>query len=230
MAPAPRVAVSVPALPEVSPGLVTDVWHAVDGVRVEVSFSRRDAPVLPVGRAGEIAFFRHDTGQYVTALGKVAYRAEGDEERVFHFLFGEKTRQTLAPLLEPRRAHRVQPDPEDPVIVELALSGVETEIVSHARDLSTTGVGIEVPWEHEAALSKRDVVGLRLRLPGASNDLEFATKIRNRSLGQGAIVYGFEFDLTGVAGNDPRQIALRTYVSLRRAALIDAQKPGRRSA
>jgi hypothetical protein len=230
MAPAPQVAVTVPALPEVSPGRVTDVWHAVDGVRVGVSFSRRDAPVLPVGRAGEVAFFRAETGQFVTALGKVAFRSEGDEYRTYHFLFGDRTRQTLAPLLEPRRAHRVHPHVERPVRVRLALSGGEQDVEGEARDLSTTGVGIEVPWEHEAALSRRDVVALRLRLPEIEGELEFATKIRNRSLGQGAIVYGFEFDLTGVAANDPRQIALRAYVTRRTAELAEAQRPGRRSA
>ncbi|MEM1449699.1 MAG: PilZ domain-containing protein [Planctomycetota bacterium] len=230
MASPPLVAVSVPALPEVSPGQVTEVWHAVDGVRVGVAFARRDAPVLPVGRAGELAFFRSDIARFVTALGKVAYRAEGDDQRIYHFLFGEKTRQSLAPLLEPRRAHRVHPDPDFPIEVSLPLGGNDSDVMGQARDISTTGVGIEVPWEHEASLSKRDVVVLRVRLPGSTTELEFATKIRNRSLGQGAIVYGFEFDLTGVAVDDPRQVAIRSYVSLRTAELERAQERGRRSA
>ena len=234
MASTPQVAVSVPSLPEVSPGRVTDVWHAVDGVRVGVDFSRHDAPVLPVGRASEVAFSRADTGQFVTALGKVAFRSEGDETRTYHFLFGNKTRQSLAPLLEPRQTHRVHPDPNDPVEIVLTLSGPDDCVTGKARDVSTTGVGIEVPWEHEAALARRDVVSLQVILPGSTTPLSFATRIRNRSLGQDAIIYGFEFDLTGVAATDPRAIAMRSYVSLRSAeterAQREAQQSGRRSA
>lgn len=212
------VAVTVPSLTGSSSGEVTDVWHAVDGVRVEVAFPLRDAPLLPVGRAGELAFLRSDTGESVSALGKVAFRNEGDDDRTYHFLFGERTRQTLASLLEPRRAHRVHADPDEPVHVTLALSGAEKPIEGPARDISATGVGIDIPWEHEAALSKRETLPVRLKLPGSNTELALLGRIRNRCLGPGAIIYGIEFDLTDVAETDPRITDLEAYVAERKEA------------
>lgn len=213
-----KVAVSVPSLLGSSSGQVTDVWHAVDGVRVEVAFPLKDAPLLPVGRAGELSFERLDTGQLVTALGKVAFRGENDGIRTFHFLFGERTRQSLASLLEPRRANRVHPDADEPVEVTLVLpEGLQKAVIGVARDVSATGIGIDMPWENEAALSRRDSLTVRLRLPTHGEELEFVGEIRNRSLGQGAIIYGIEFRVHDLATDDPRRIALAQYVSGREA-------------
>lgn len=219
-----NVAVTVPSLAGTSTGSVTDVWHAVDGVRVEVAFPKDEAPLLPVGRAGELAFFRSETRESVSALGKVAYRNEGDDSRSYHFLFGERTRQSLASLLEPRRAHRVHPDPDEPVEVTLAMSGGQKAIIGPARDVSATGIGIDVPWEHEAVLSKRDTVPVRLRLPGRDDELAFVGRIRNRCLGQGAIIYGLEFDLDGVDAKDPRMVELQAYVDNRVAAMAGPRR------
>lgn len=213
-----NVAVSVPGLAGSSSGQVTDVWHAVDGVRVEVAFPIEDAPVLPVGRAGELSFERLDTGQRVMALGKVAFRGESERTRTFHFLFGERTRQSLASLLEPRRASRVHPDPDEPVEVTLVLSvGLQKALIGVARDISATGIGIDVPWENEAALSRRDSVIVRLGLPTQSEEIEFVGQIRNRSLGQGAIIYGIEFSGPEPGSDDSGRAALAEYVSGREA-------------
>ncbi len=210
-----HVSVSVPSLPGSQSGLVSDVWHAVDGVRVQVEFPMEGAPLLPVGRAGELAFYRADTGERVSALGKVAFRGDGNTERSYHFLFGERTRQSLASLLEPRRAFRVHPDPDEPVPVTLTVPGAQGAIIGAARDVSKSGIGIDIPWEHEAALSKQDVIEVRMRLPGQVQELVFASRIRNRSLGAGAIIYGLEFNLESEAPDDPRLMAVGEYVAMR---------------
>ncbi len=222
-----KVSVTVPSLAGTSSGQVSDVWHAVDGVRVEVGFPLKDAPLLPVGRAGELFFERAETGQSVSALGKVAFRGENDGVRTFHFLFGERTRQSLASLLEPRRANRVHPDPDEPVEVTLVIpTGVQKAVIGVARDVSATGIGIDVPWEHEAALSRLELVTVRLRLPMSDQELEIVGRVRNRSLGQGAIIYGIEFSEESLPVDDPRRVALATYV-----AGLEAQAgPQRRAA
>lgn len=214
-----NVAVTVPSLAGSATGRVTDVWHAVDGVRVAAAFPLDGAPLLPVGRAGELAFHRPDLGQSVVALGKVAYRNEGDDVRSYHFLFGERTRQTLAGLLEPRRAQRVQPDPDEPVEVTLVLEGATAKaIIGAARDVSTSGIGIDIPWEHEAVLATCAALHVRLRVPGSDEQLEFRCRVRNRALGQGAIIYGLEFDLGEVEADDPRILSLHDYVARRESS------------
>lgn len=210
-----QVSVTVPSLPGSLPGRVTDVWHAVDGVRVQVEFPIGGAPLLPVGRAGELSFHRVDTGERVSALGKVAYRGDGDVERGYHFLFGERTRQSLASLLEPRRAFRVHPDPDEPVSVTLTIPGVPGVIIGAARDVSKSGIGIDIPWEHEAALSRQEVVEIRMRLPGQAEELVFKSRVRNRSLGTGAIIYGLEFHIDAAVDTDPRLMQVGEYVAQR---------------
>lgn len=225
-----HVSVTVPSLPGTASGLVTDVWHAVDGVRVQVEFPGADAPLLPVGRAGELAFFRADTGERVTALGKVAFRGDQDEQRVFHFLFGERTRQSLASLLEPRRAFRVHPDPDEPVAVSLSSPGSPGAIIGAARDVSKSGLGIDIPWEHEAALSRLDLLDVSVRLPGQGDELVFKGRVRNRSLGNGAIIYGLEFIDDDIAADDPRMFAIGEYVAMRSEILQRSAAQGRKSA
>ncbi len=227
-----NVSVTVPSLPGSSPGLVSAVWHAVDGVRVEVDFPLEGAPLLPVGRAGELRFSRADTGETVSALGKVAFRGDSNTERGFHFLFGERTRQTLASLLEPRRAFRVHPDPDEPVAVTITVPGVPGAIIGAARDISKSGLGIDIPWEHEAALSKQDVVELRMRLPSQAQELVFTSRIRNRSLGAGAINYGIEFSVGAIPEDDPKLIIVGEYVAQRSkvAKRAAAAAAGRKSA
>ncbi len=225
-----NVSVTVPSLPGSTQGHVTSVWHAVDGVRVEVEFPLQGAPLLPVGRAGELRFHRPDTGETVSALGKVAFRGDGDAVRSFHFLFGERTRQSLASLLEPRRAFRVHPDPDEPVAVTITVPGVPGAIIGSARDLSKSGLGIDIPWEHEAALSKQDVVELRMRLPGQPTELVFTSRIRNRSLGNGAINYGIEFSTGALAPDDPQMMAVGEYVAVRSTVAKRAAASGRMSA
>ena len=210
-----NVSVTVPSLSGSSTGLVSAVWHAVDGVRVEVDFPLNGAPLLPVGRAGELRFHRSDTGETASALGKVAFRGDSDTSRSFHFLFGERTRQTLASLLEPRRAFRVHPDPDQPVSVTISVPGVPGAIIGAARDISKSGLGIDIPWEHEAALSKQDVVELRMRLPGQAEELVFTSRIRNRALGAGAINYGIEFSVGALPEDDPKLMLVGEYVALR---------------
>ena len=109
--------------------------------------------------------------------------------------------------------------------VEFGTAGMHS-----ASPISTSGLGIDIPWENEAALSQHEIIHVQVRLPNDDLRIEFDTRVRNRSLGQGAIVYGFEFDLTGVGVDAPRQVAIRSYVSLRTAELARAQERGRRSA
>ena len=225
-----NVSVTVPSLPGSSQGSVSGVWHAIDGVRVEVHFPIQGAPLLPVGRAGELRFSRPETGEIVSALGKVAFRGDTDSVRSFHFLFGERTRQSLASLLEPRRAFRVHPDPDEPVAVTITVPGVPGAIIGAARDISKSGLGIDIPWEHEASLSKQDVVELRMRLPGHANELIFTSRIRNRSLGAGAINYGIEFSVGMLAEDDPQMIAVGEYVAQRSTVAKRAAAAGRMSA
>ena len=225
-----NVSVAVPSLPNSQTGQVTSVWHAVDGVRVEVEFPSQGAPLLPVGRAGELRFYRPETGEKVSALGKVAFRGDGDTTRVFHFLFGERTRESLASLLEPRRAFRVHPDPDEPVGVTIHVPGVAGAIIGSARDLSTSGLGIDIPWEHEASLSKQEVVELRMRLPGHSEEIVFTGRVRNRSLGTGAINYGIQFSTGALSADDPQMAALGDYVAQRSTLAKRAVAAGRMSA
>ena len=225
-----NVSVTVPSLPGTGTGIVSAVWHAVDGVRVEVKFPVASAPLLPVGRAGELCFYRPDTGDRVSALGKVAFRSDGDSQRGFHFLFGERTRQTLASLLEPRRAFRVHPDPDEPVAVTISVPGRPGAIIAAARDLSKSGVGVDIPWEHEAALSKQDIVELRMRLPGHVKELVFTSRIRNRSLGSGAINYGMEFSVGNLPADDPMLMAIGEYLAQRSKAAGRAAAAGRLTA
>lgn len=207
------VLVTMPAHGPAAVGRVGAVWHAVDGVRVAIRFLTEGAPCLPIGRAGELHFQREGVEGTAQALGKVAFRGDHGAERVYHFLFGERTRQTLARLLEPRRTHRAYPDPDEPLEVTLLLpDGGDKALILPARDVSGTGLGVDVPWEFESRLCQLDRVDLRLRLPGSEDELAFGAVVRNRALGQGAICYGLELERAAPGVPDPRFDALEAYV------------------
>lgn len=222
----PDVTVTMPQQPGTAPGQVQAIWHAVDGVRVEVRFPAQQAPTVAVGRAGELSFSRPDVPENVGVLGKVAFRGDLQDARVYHFLFGDRTRQSLAHLLEPRRTHRVHPDEDEPVEVTVMIPGEEERsVIASARDVSINGIGVDVPWEFETRLAAHFTVELRLRLPGRPEEHSFMANVRNRSLGKGAISYGLEFPREWA--DDEGFKALAEYVASREAA--EAAK-GRKSA
>jgi len=213
------VTAAVPAQPESAHGAVTDVWHAVDGVRVAVDFPAVEPPTLAVGRAGEVRFERSGAERF-TALGKVAYRRDEDGWRTYHFLFGDRARAVLWSLLRPERATRVTPGADEPVEVLLSVPDAPEEVAVPARDLSLTGVGVEVPFEHEPALLGVEALEVRLDLPGDDEPLALVARITSRTLGRGGISYGLEFSPEAIPEGDPRRTALEAFVE-GRAAVSD---------
>lgn len=210
------VTAAVPAQPDAALGAVTDVWHAVDGVRVAIDFPAVDPPTLAVGRTGEVRFERVGAPGF-TALGKVAYRRDEDGWRTYHVLFGDRARAVLWSLLRPGRATRVTPDADEPIEVLLTVPDAPEAVAVSARDLSLTGVGVEVPFEHEPALLGVEALEVRLDLPGDDEPLALLARITSRTLGRTGISYGLEFTEDALPEADSRRAALEAFVSSRAA-------------
>ena len=69
-----------------------------------------------------------------------------------------------------------------------------------------------------------------MRLPANVQELVFTSRIRNRSLGAGAINYGLEFNVENLPADDPMLMAVGEYVAQRSKVAKRAAAAGRMSA
>jgi len=197
-----RALVSIPSIPEAASGEIVSVRSDPAGLHLVVRYPASTAPVLPVGRSGELRVQHEGSGQDLVILGKVSQREDGGEGRRYHFLLGARARQALAPIFEPRRTDRVTLDGE--VVASLELGDGAAPLEGTVRDLSTGGGCVEVPWEAEARLKGLEAVEVHLREEAGGDTLRFRGRLRSRRLGPGVILLGLEFEATpGLPGLSP---------------------------
>jgi hypothetical protein len=197
-----RALVSIPSIPEAATGEIESVRSDPAWLHLVVRYPASDAPVLPVGRTGELRVQHGASGQDLVLLGKVSQREDGDQGRRYHFQLGARARQALAPIFEPRRTDRVTLDGEVTLTLEVGGGGAHVEGV--VRDLSTCGSCVEVPWEAEATLQGLETVEVTLRAEGRAEPLRFSAHLRSRRLGKGVILLGLEFEaLQGLHSDSP---------------------------
>ncbi len=227
MVPPEALRLSIPREPGTASGHVEAVVLLEDGVRVEVCFPAEGAPLLAVGRALELELARPGSLEAARALGKVIHRRDATGVRTYQFLLGERTREALADLLDPRRSPRFPVEPDEAVAANLTIPG-ETQpfVTARVRDVSTGGLGIEVAWELESRLAVHSTLEIGLRLPGEADEQRFTASIRGRSLGRGYVAYGLELIL-GPGADRAAFDALAAFIASRGPA---AARVPRRSA
>ncbi len=187
-----RALVSIPSIPQAATGEIESVSSDPTGLHLVVRYPASAAPVLPVGRTGELRVQHGASGEDLVILGKVSQREDSDQGRRYHFQLGARARQALGPIFEPRRTDRVTLDGE--VTVTLEVEGGGAHVEGTVRDLSTCGGCVEVPWEAEATLQDHETVEASLRAEGRRATLRFGAKLRSRRLGKGVILLGLEFE------------------------------------
>jgi len=232
-----RAEVTVPSFPDAARGWIEEVSVDPTGLRLVVRYPAGEAPVLAVGRSGELRVRHEASGQDVVVMGKVTVRHECERGRLYHFVLGERSRQKLAPILEPRRADRVVVD--DDLRARIAFGGgapgvVEGGVVEggalegRVLDLSRAGACVELPWEGEALLAEHVRAGLTLELEGGPVVLE--ASIQSRRLVPGAIQLGLA--LRAPSAEDPAGAMARLLDEVERRARRrrDAGARSRRSA
>lgn len=202
--------VSIPSIPEAAPGEIESVRSDAAGLHLVVRYPDSDAPILPVGRAGELRVQHGASGQDLVVLGKVSQREDGDQGRRYHFQLGARARQALAPIFEPCRTDRATLDGE--VTVTLEVGGGDAHVEGMVRDLSTGGSCVEVPWEAEAVLQGLETVEVALRAEGRTESLRFGARLRSRRLGKGVILLGLEFEAPAGLPSDSPEAQLEDWV------------------
>lgn len=221
-----RALVSIPSIPEAAAGEIESVRSDPAGLHLVVRYPASDAPVLPVGRIGEVRVQHGASGQDLVLLGKVSQREDTDQGRRYHFQLGARARQALAPIFEPRRTDRVTLDGE--VTVTLEVGGGRGPVEGTALDLSTCGGCVKVPWEAEAALQGLELVEVTLRAEGRAEPLRFGARLRSRRLGKGVILLGLEFEaITGLPGASPEaqlEDWVRAFVQGSKGPAADARR------
>ena len=216
---------AIPSMPSTAAGEVEAVKSDPSGLHLLVRYASGSAPVLPVGRSGELRIQHEASGEDLVVLGKVTMREDCGNGRCYDFLLGERSRLALAPIFEPRRADRVVLAGE----VEAALCPGDGGPLLRgvARDLSPGGVCVEVSWEEEARLAGVDAVGVSLvtggeELAGAGEDLAaggaeralaFEGRLRSRRLGQGVILLGIALEPVPGEGAAASEAALEAWVA-----------------
>jgi hypothetical protein len=220
-----RTTVAIPSMPSAAAGQVEAVKSDPSGLHLLVRYPLESAPVLPVGRSGELRIQHEATGKDLVVLGKVTMREDCGSRRSYDFLLGERSRQALAPIFEPRRADRVVLAGE----VEAYLCPGDGGPALHgvARDLSLGGVCVEVSWKEEARLAGVD--GVRVTLlavgedraaaapdraaGGAEGASTFLGKLRSRRLGKGVILLGIALEPIPGEGAAASEAALEGWVA-----------------
>jgi len=112
-----------------------------------------------------------------------------------------------------RPATRVSPDPGEPIEIQLMSEGFLD--IFEARDISTSGVGIFVPYRFEDCNLKSHV-DLVITLPGGEPFLAKGRVVHRTKLGRE--FFGVEF--VGLPGRHAASV--RRYVARRLAQLHDA--------
>lgn len=222
-----RAEVTVPSFPDAARGWVEEVSVDPTGLRLVVRYPAGEAPVLAVGRSGELRVRHEASGQDVVVMGKVTVRHECERGRLYHFVLGERSRQKLAPILEPRRADRVVVDDDLRARITFG-GGPDGALEGRVLDLSRAGACVELPWEGEALLAEHVRTGLTLELEGGPVVLEAA--IQSRRLVPGAIQLGLA--LRAPSAEDPAGAMARLLdeVERRSRRRRDAGARSRRSA
>lgn len=222
-----RAEVTVPSFPDAARGWVEEVSVDPTGLRLVVRYPAGEAPVLAVGRSGELRVRHEASGQDVVVMGKVTVRHECERGRLYHFVLGERSRQKLAPILEPRRADRVVVDDDLRARITFG-GGPDGELEGRVLDLSRAGACVELPWEGEALLAEQVRTGLTLELEGGPVVLE--ASIQSRRLVPGAIQLGLA--LRAPSAEDPAGAMARLLDEVERRARRrrDAGARSRRSA
>ena len=222
-----RAEVTVPSFPDAARGWVEEVSVDPTGLRLVVRYPAGEAPVLAVGRSGELRVRHEASGQDVIVMGKVTVRHECERGRLYHFVLGERSRQKLAPILEPRRADRVVVDDDLRARITYG-GGSHGALEGRVLDLSRAGACVELPWEGEALLAEHVRSELTLELEGGPAVLE--ASIQSRRLVPGAIQLGLA--LRATSAEDPAGAMARLLDEVERRARRrrDAGARSRRSA
>ena len=222
-----RAEVTVPSFPDAARGWVEEVSVDPTGLRLVVRYPAGEAPVLAVGRSGELRVRHEASGQDVIVMGKVTVRHECERGRLYHFVLGERSRQKLAPILEPRRADRVVVDDDLRARITFG-GGSHGALEGRVLDLSRAGACVELPWEGEALLAEHVRTELTLELEGGPAVLE--ASIQSRRLVPGAIQLGLALRATSAADPAGAMARLLDEVERRARRRRDAGARSRRSA
>lgn len=191
-------------MPAAASGLIERAQADPTGLHLVVRYPAQDAPVLPVGRSGELRVQHEATGHDVIVMGKVSMRQDDGGGRTYYFLLGDRSRQALAPIFEPRRTDRIVVEAQVSAVLRWGDGG--PSILGAVRDLSAGGACVEVPWEDEARLAGHDGLEMSLGLEGRDERLELDVVIRSRRLGAGVI-------LLGLSVSDSGEAALEAWVA-----------------
>lgn len=223
-----RATVSIPSLPIAATGQVEAVRTDPSGLHLVVRYPSQGAPVLPVGRSGELRVQHDASGEDLVVLGKVTLREDCGGGRCYDFLLGERSRQALAPIFEPRRADRVVLEGE----VEVSLCPGDGGPLLHgvARDLSPGGVCVEVSWGEEARLAAVDTLRVSLTADGKEEVATFEAWVKSRRLGRGVILLGMALEPIPGEGAATSEATVEAWVAEFMLRIEGAAMDVRRSA
>jgi hypothetical protein len=195
------------------PGQVVDI--SAGGIAV--LFGVQSPPVYEIGQTLLLEMTSPHLGDRMVTPALVDHREECSEGRLYGFEFLDRLGllarlpAELAGLFNQRRICRVEPDPENPVLVTVEGIGVAFELQVFLRDLSTEGLSFRAPPLVEVALSKTRMVKVSFSLPDSPVPLRFQATIVHRDLIAGSICYGVCFYQERTPNFEEKQAKLEEY-------------------
>jgi c-di-GMP-binding flagellar brake protein YcgR len=191
---------------ETFPGELLDITAEGAGTR----FKREVGPTLAVGEPTTLTFTSARLRNPIKVCAKVRSRTESGSFRSYRYGFEFDEWQELQRrlsgeihrLFNQRSLYRVEPDPAEPVDVQIRVVAPESfpdlpqpfEANGRVKNISPVGIAILVDHEVETKLAAIDQVITAFQLPASDRMLEIVSWIRNRRLQDDRVCYGLEFD------------------------------------
>lgn len=173
--------------------------------------------VLHVGSRAELCFSTPVLQEPLEVLAPVVCRSESESGRRYRLRFPpmRKLPASVYALFNRRSSYRVSPSSGSKLIARVRAPSANTsrseESVS-VRDISATGISLELGKGGESIFGAIETILLDLVLPGTEKAVQLVGKIRNRRLDDDRLVYGIEFDPEESKDFSDQQAVLRDYV------------------
>lgn len=164
-------------------------------------FPTANAPAIPIADTVTLVVTSGQLTAPLSVDASVANRIETNvETRRYGLQFTDTihtTASALNRLFNRRRHFRASADPANPVLVTIQSADSSSAAVSGKAlmaDISCGGIGILVDTQTERSLSTAQSARVVFQLPDVSGPMESVARIRARSIREGQVHLGLEFD------------------------------------
>ena len=204
-------------------GRVIETRLEGDGAVASVKFPIGEAPHLEICEEVELVITGGALLTPHVETARVIFQGRKENECLYQFQLGLKSKTILSPALNRREAVRVHPSAFLPIKLKVLLKdGPHT--VPALNDISISGLSFLSSPADERCLSREWELLLSLQLPDQGAPLEFVATVCYRRLSGSAIFHGIRFDPGATTDFDIKQAAVHQYIMARQSEMLGAAR------